>query len=104
MRGGGYATSLLFKEGTEICSSTGGQHLLIIAWGKAECHYANHECYNPKLYEKTSYWLLIINLAKLTVHYNKYEYVRDSQVYGIQVYSILYSLQQVVFTYKFTSL
>ena len=42
--------------------------------------------------------------AKLTVHYNKYVYVWDSQVYGIQVYSILCSLQQVVATYKFTSL
>ena len=46
---------------------------------------------NPKLYEKTCYWLLVINLAKLTVHYNKYEYVWDRLVYGnygIQVYSI----------------
>ena len=51
---------------------------------------------NPKLYEKTCYWLLITNVAKLTVHYSKYVYVWDSQVYGIQVYSILYSLQQVV--------
>ena len=40
----------------------------------------------------------------LTVHYNKYEYVWDSQVYGVHVYSILCSLQQVVVTYKFTSL
>jgi len=43
---------------------------LLIARGEAECNYANQECYNPKLYRKTCYWLLIINLAKLTVHYN----------------------------------
>ena len=41
-----------------------------------------------------------INLAKLTVHYNKNEHVRDRQVYGIQVYSTLCSLQQIVDTYK----
>jgi len=57
---------------------------LLIAWGE-------------KLYEKTCYGLLIINFAKLTVHCNKYEYVWDSQVCGIQVYSKL--LLQV---YKFT--
>ena len=45
-------------------------------------------CDSQVLYEKTCYWLLTINLAKLTVHYNKYEYVWDSKVYGIQVYSI----------------
>ena len=66
-------------------------------------------------YKKTCCWFLIINLAKLTVHYNKYEHIWDSQVYGIQVYSILYdfllltslqvystldSLQEIVATYK----
>ena len=45
--------------------------------------------------------MLFINLAKLTVHYNKYKYVWDRQVYGIQVDSTLYSLQQIVATYKF---
>ena len=72
---------------------------LLIAWGE-------------KLYEKTCYGLLIINFAKLTVHCNKYEYVWDSQVCGIQVYSKLLlltslqvystsdSLQQIVATYK----
>ena len=44
---------------------------------------------NPKFYEKTCYSLLIINLAKLTVHY---KHVWDRQVYGI--------LQQNVVTYK----
>ena len=45
-------------------------------------------------------WLVIINLAKLTIHYNKYENVWDRQIYGIQVRSTLYSLQQIVATYK----
>ena len=52
--------------------------------------------------------MLIINLAKLTVHYNNYEHVWDSQVYSLQVYSKLllltslqvYCLQQIVATYK----
>ena len=58
-------------------------------------------CYiNIIAWFRVQFGLLIINLAKLTVHYIKYEYVWDSQVYGIQVYSILYSLQQVVATYK----
>ena len=71
---------------------------------------------NPKMYEKTCYWLLIINLAKLTVHYNKDGYVWDKQVYkftvhcivygklllvtSLQVYTTIDSLQQVVATYK----
>ena len=42
----------------------------------------------------------IINLAKLTVPYNKYEHVWDRKVYGMQVYSTLYSLQQIVVAYK----
>ena len=33
--------------------------------------------------------MLLINLAKLTVHYKKYEHVGDRQVYGIQVYIIM---------------
>ena len=58
----------------------------------------------PKLCEKTCYsLLLIINLAKLTVYTGK-GMSKYSQVYGIQVYSTLYSLQQIVVTYKFTSL
>ena len=32
----------------------------------------------------------------------QYEYVRDGQVYGIQVYSTLYSQQIVVTSYNFT--
>ena len=71
---------------------------LLTAQGEGQvqlCHSRVHAI-NPKLYEKTCYWLLIINLAKLTAHYNKYEYVWDSQVYCIQVYSILYSLQYTI--------
>ena len=71
---------------------------LLIAQGEGQvqlCHSRVHAI-NPKLYEKTCYWLLIIKLAKLTAHYNKYEYVWDSQVYCIQVYSILYSLQYTI--------
>ena len=40
--------------------------------------------------DETKYWLLIMNLAKLTVHY-----VHDSNVY-----STLYSLQQIVVAYQ----
>ena len=53
---------------------------LLIAWGAAECNYA----VIPNCMRKHA---IDINLAKLTVHYNKYEYVWDGQVYGIQVYS-----------------
>ena len=55
---------------------------------------------NPKLYEKTCCSLLIINFAKITVYYNKYVYVCDVVVYSIQVYSKLYSLHQIVVSYK----
>ena len=55
---------------------------------------------NPKLYEKACCSLLIINFAKFTVCYNKYEYVCDALFCSIQVYSTLYSLQQIVVTYK----
>ena len=51
---------------------------LLIAWGAAECNYA----VIPNCMRKHA---IDINLAKLTVHYNKYEYVWDGQVYGIQV-------------------
>ena len=57
---------------------------------------------NPKLYEKTCCSLLIINFAQFAVHYNKYEHVCDVVVYSTQVYSKLYSLHQIVVTYKFT--
>jgi len=55
---------------------------------------------NPKLYEKTCCSLLIINFAEFTVCYNKYEYVCAVLFCSIQVYSTLYSLQQIVVTYK----
>ena len=55
---------------------------------------------NPKLYEKTCCSLLIINFAEFTVCYNKYVYVCDVVVYSIQVYSKLYSLHQIVVSYK----
>ena len=67
---------------------------LLIAGGEAKCNYANY-LINPKLLEKTCYWMLITNLAKLAVHYNyKYEHAWDRQVYGILVYGTLYILQQ----------
>ena len=58
----------------------------------------------PKLYEKICYSLLLImDLAKLTVYTGK-GMSKYSQVYGVQLYSTLYSLQHVVVTYNFTSL
>ena len=47
--------------------------------------------------------MLTINLAKLTVHYNKYEYVGDRQVYGIQVHGTLFTANcWYLPVYKFT--
>ena len=60
---------------------------LLFVRGEAECNYANQSAINPKLYEKTCYWLLIINLAKLTVHYNKYEYVGIGKFMVFMVYN-----------------
>ena len=74
--------------------------LLLLARGEAIAIMPFLSAINPKLYEKTWYWLLIVNLAKLTVHSNKYEYVWDCQVCSIQVYSTLDTLQQIVATYK----
>ena len=49
---------------------------------------------NPKLYEKTCCRLLIINLVKLTVHYNKYMFMYEIgtfMIYKFTVYCIVYS-------------
>ena len=51
---------------------------ILIAWGAAECNYV----VIPNCMRNHA---IDINLAKLTVHYNKYEYVWDGQVHGIQV-------------------
>ena len=61
----------------------------LVAQGKARVQLS---------YSQACYWLPIINLAKLTVHYNKYEYVWDRHD-KFTVHSIVYS--NFAITYKF---